>query len=112
MDAHIDGEIDLEMDGLLRRSMAAPAPVLSRDFDRRLLRKIRKTRDGAGQRSRFRRNLFAGYGLVSVAASAVVMHGQGLEWTAIALAILCPLALVGAAPLARRVFEGNARRAS
>jgi len=58
---------------------------------------MRKLHRNSEQFQRYRRILFTGYGVTSVVASAVIMHGQGLGWTAIAGMILAPLALVAAA---------------
>jgi hypothetical protein len=87
------------IDILLRRSMAAPVPSLPPDFDQRLMREV-----GRGSRplDRYRRLLLTGYGLTSVVASALVMRGHGLDWGAIAVVIVGPLALVEAARRARR----------
>lgn len=83
------------IDRMLRRSMVAPVPGLAEDFDERVLRKLRHR---APMLDRYRRILLACYGLISVVVSAVVMRGQGLDWGAIALVILAPLAMIGAAP--------------
>lgn len=66
-----------EIDALLRHSMAAPVPSLPPDFDQRLMRAVRQSSQPF---DRYRRILLTGYGLMSVAASAVVMRGQGLDW--------------------------------
>jgi anti-sigma factor RsiW len=79
------------IDSLLRRSMAAPVPRLPSDFDQRLMREVGR---GSQPLDRYRRILLAGYGLTSVLASALVMRGHGLNWGAIAVMILGPLALV------------------
>jgi hypothetical protein len=89
----------VEMDSLLRRSMAAPVPSLPPDFDQRLMRELRR---GSQPLDRSRRILLAGYGLASVVTSAVVMRGQGLDWWAVSIMILGPLALLAAAHWARR----------
>ncbi len=96
MDSGMDAR-EAKIDGLLRRSMVAPVPSLRPDFDKRVLRQVREAKQGAGPMDRYRRILLAGYGVVSVAASAVVMRGQGLEWGATAGMILVPLALAAAA---------------
>ena len=85
---------DAEMDSLLRRSMAAPVPSLPPDFDQRLMRELLRS---SRPLDRYRRILLTGYGLTSVVASAVVMRGQGLNWGAISVMTLGPLALVAAA---------------
>jgi hypothetical protein len=94
------------IDSLLRRSMAAPVPNLPPDFDQRLLRELRR---GPRVLDRRHRILLAGYGLISVATSAVVMRGQGLEWGTIAVMIAGPLALVAAVPWVRATTRHNAR---
>ena len=94
------------IDNLLRRSMAAPVPSLSQDFDQRLMRKLRQ---GSQPRDRYRRILIAGYGLTSVVASAVVMRGQGMGWGAIAVMTLAPIALVAVLPLVRRMTHATAK---
>jgi hypothetical protein len=88
------------MDNLLRRSMSAPTPSLPPDFDQRVMRDLRRGSEPSDQDSRI---LLTGYGLTSVVASAMVMHGQGLNWVAISWLILAPLALVAAAGWARRL---------
>jgi hypothetical protein len=100
--SQIDNQRDRQMDNLLRRSMAAPIPSLSPDFDQRLMRKIRDLRPGAQPLDQYRKLLLTCYGVVSVVASAVVMHGQGLGWGPTAGMILAPLALVAATPPAWR----------
>ena len=87
------------IDSLLRRSMGAPVPSLPPDFDQRLMRELRQSSQGLG---RYGRIVLTFYGLISVVVSAVVMHGQGLDWVAIAAMILGPLALVAIVPWARR----------
>ena len=94
------------IDRVLRRSMAAPIPSLPPDFDQRLMRK-------AGRDSqvfyRYRRILFTGYGLVSLSVSAVVMRGQGLDWSVVSETMLAPLALVAIAGLAWRAAHTTMR---
>ena len=85
---------DAEMDSLLRRSMTAPVPSLPPDFDQRLMRELLRS---SRPLDRYLRILLTGYGLTSVVASAVVMRGQGLNWGAISVMALGPLALVAAA---------------
>jgi len=92
------------IDSLLRCSMAAPVPSLPPDFDQRLMREMRR---GSQPLDRYRRMLLTGYGLTSVVASAVVMRGQGLDWGAISVMILAPVALVAAARWARRVKNAS-----
>ena len=90
---------EIEVDNLLRRSMAAPVPNLPPDFERRVMCKLNQS---SPELDRYRRIVLASYALISVAVSAVVMRSQGLEWGAIAAMILGPLALIVAVPLARR----------
>ena len=90
---------EAEIDNLLRRSMAAPVPSLPSDFDQRLMREVRR---GSQPLDRYRRILLAGYGLIAAVTCGVVMRGQGLDWGAIAVTILGPLALVAAARWTRR----------
>jgi hypothetical protein len=88
-----------EIDSLLRRSMAAPVPRLPADFGQVLAREVR----GRSERShRYEKILLAGYGVVSAAASMVVMRGQGLGWGVIAAMTLGSLAMVEAARRLRR----------
>jgi hypothetical protein len=86
-----------EMDRLLRRSMATSVPSLPSDFDQRLMRQILP---GSRKINRHRQIMLGGYGLVSIAVSVVLMHGQGLGWGVIAGLILAPLALIAAVRLA------------
>lgn len=100
-------EMDLQqvaIDNLLRRSMAAPIPSLPQDFDQRVMGELRR---GSELSDRYSRILLSGYGLTSALASAVVMRGQGLNWGAISLLILAPLALVAAADWARRLTHAS-----
>ena len=87
------------IDRLLRRSMAAPVPSLTQDFDRRVMRKVRRSSEPL---DRYRRILLAGYVLISVLVSAVIMRSQGLGWGPIAAMILATLSLVAVARSARR----------
>jgi len=66
---------DAEIDSLLRRSMAAPVPRLPSDFNQVLSREVRRRSERPHARI-----LLAGYGVMSAAASIVVMRGQGLGW--------------------------------
>ena len=94
------------IDTLLRRSLAAPAPGLPPDFHQRVMRQVRRSSQPLG---RYDRILLAGYGLISVVTSAVVMRGQGLDWGPIAVMILGPLALVAAVPWAWRATHATMR---
>lgn len=89
---------EAEVDGLLRRSMTAPIPTLSPEFDQHLMSEVSLRSQPLG---RYQRGLLAGYGILSVVACSVSMHGQGLDWTTIAASILGPLFLVGVAPALR-----------
>ena len=88
-----------EIDSLLRRSMAAPVPSLPLDFDQRVMREVGRSSQPL---DRYRRILLTGYGITSVVVSALVMRGHGLDWGAIAVTIIGPLALALAAGWARR----------
>ena len=90
---------DAGIDSLLRRSMAAPAPSLPPDFEQRLLRELPQNSQAL---DRYRRILLACYALISVVTSAVVMRSQGLDWGAVLLLIIGPLALIATVPLLRR----------
>jgi hypothetical protein len=99
---------DSGMDGLLRRSLAAPIPRLSPDFGGRVMRRvIRKTRRGSRPLDRYGRLLLSGYGAVSVATCAVIMRSQGLDWWVIAATTLAPLVL---AAVARPVWRATHAR--
>jgi anti-sigma factor RsiW len=98
---------EAEIDNLLRRSMAAPVPRLPSDFNQVLSREVRRR---SGRPNRYGQILLAGYGVMSAAASVVVMRGQGLGWGAIAVMTLGPLAMVEAARRFRRKqWEGAAK---
>src|SRR5579871_3294531 len=73
------------IDGLLRRSLGAPQPNLSPDFDRRVMRKLYEP---SPLRERYRWTLLAGYGLTSVLTCTVLMRDEGLNWGAIAVMML------------------------
>ncbi len=88
-----------EMDQLLRRSLSAPVPRLSSNFEQALSRELRRR---ARPSKRVSRMLLASYGAVSAVVSVVVMRGQGLGWTTIAAMTLASLATF---ELARR-FPG------
>lgn len=60
------------IDDLLRRTLAAPAPTLPPEFDRRVLRALRQN---SPLLDRYRRVVIAGYGLASAVTCAVVMRG-------------------------------------
>ena len=94
------------IDRLLRRSLAAQVPALPPDFDQRLRR---EPSQASSLRDRYRRILLPSYALISVAVSAVVMRGQGLDWGPIAVMILAPLALIATIPLARRAIHTSMR---
>lgn len=96
-----------EFDRLLRRSMAGPIPSLPPDFDQRVASGERR---GSQTLGRYRRNLLAGYGLVSVVVSAALMRGQGLDWGVVSVTVLAPLALVaivGSGPRAAHTGMGQ-----
>ena len=93
------------IDRLLRSSMAAPVPSLPPDFDRRVLRAVRRQSEPLDT---YHRNLLASYGLVSALVSAVVMRGQGLPWGAVAALVLAPLVLLAVARFIRRATHVSA----
>jgi len=90
---------EAEIDSLLQRSMAAPVPRLPADFEQVLSREVRRSTERSQQYGQI---LLAGYGVVSAAASIVVMRGQGLDWAVIAALTLGPLAMLEAARRLRR----------
>jgi hypothetical protein len=90
----------LASDNLLRRFMSAPVPSLPPNFEQRVLGQLRRASEPF---DRYSRMLLTGYGLTSAVASAAVMRGQGLNWGAISLLILGPLALLAAMGWARRL---------
>ena len=100
---------EVGIDNLLRRSMTGAVPSLPADFDQRLMRELRR---GSQPLDRHGRILLAGYAVTSVVTSAVVMHGQGLDWGAISLMILGPLALVAAVPGVRRATRSTMRHSA
>jgi hypothetical protein len=90
---------EAEIDSLLRRSMAAPVPLLPPDFDQVVAREARRRSQGP---QRYGRILLAGYGVMSAAVSVVLMRGQGLGWGMIAAMTLGSLAVVEAVRRLRR----------
>lgn len=98
---------EAEMDGLLRRSMAVPVPRLSQDFHQALSRKLRRRSEPPHPLGPI---LLAGYGFVSLVTSIVVMRGQGLDWVAIAVMTLGPLAVLELSRRLRRRPVGMAAR--
>ena len=86
------------MDALLRRSMAAPVPSLSSDFDQRLSRRLNRTSPSL---ARYRRILLSGYGIISIFVSTAVMRSQRLGWEVIALTVITPLAFLATVRWAR-----------
>jgi hypothetical protein len=99
------------MDDLLRLSMSAPVPTPSADFDQRVLRQIR-AEQSSPTLDRFRRLLFAGYAVVSVAASAVILRSEHLDWAMTAAAIAAPLALIAIATPVWRATHSATRAAA
>ena len=79
------------MDALLRRTMSAPVPTLSSDFDARLRRRLNRTSPSL---ARYRRILLSGYGIMSILVSAALMRSQRLGWDVIAITVIVPLALL------------------
>jgi RNA polymerase sigma-70 factor (ECF subfamily) len=83
-------EKDAAMDRMLRRSLNAPVPELSPDFESRVLREASRSE---GASLRYRNAVLTGYAATSAIASVVVMRGQGLGWGVVALAMLTPMLL-------------------
>jgi hypothetical protein len=81
------------IEGLLRRSMAAPIPNLPPDFGQRVLRRVRGR---SLPLDRYGQTLITSYGLVSVVVCTVLMRGQGLGWGTVGGMILGPVALFAA----------------
>ena len=86
MESNSDG-----IERLLRSTMAGPIPKLAPDFDQRLMRAVRQD---SPRLKAFRGRILTSYALVSSVVCAVLMRGQGIEWTAIAVLVLTPLATV------------------
>ena len=103
---HNQDQNDAAMDSLLRQAMSAPVPRLSPDFHQALSRRLRRSSQPLNP---FGRNLLAAYTGFSAVISVVVMHGQGLGWSAIAVTILAPLATL---ELVRRVRRKPLRPAA
>lgn len=97
---------DLEMDDLLRRSMAAPIPRPSPGLQKRVSRALRLR---ALPSPAVTRALLAGYVAVSGLTSVIVMRGQGLGWGTIATMTLSSLLVMG---LTRRRAGGARVRAA
>ena len=93
---------DIQIDTLLRSSMAAPIPGLPSDFDQRLMRELHRTSQPL---DRYRWILLTGYGLTSAVASAVVMHSQRLSWGTVAVMLVGSFALAATAPWTRRAIH-------
>ena len=100
---------EVGIDRLLRRSMAVPIPTLSKDFDQRLMREVRR---GSRPLDQYRRILLAAYGVVSVVVSAMVMRGQRLDWGVVSGTIVASLALVAITRLAWRATDTTLRHAA
>ena len=79
-----------DIDSFLRRSMAEPVPHLSTDFERRIAGQVAHRTKELG---RYRRFMFAGYGVTSAIASVVIMGSEGLDWRISGGAILVALAV-------------------
>lgn len=90
---------EVEIDNQLRRSLDAPIPTLSADFDQRLMADLSQRSRAL---SRFGKIWITGYTVMSVAVCALIMHDQGLDWPPIAALILIPLAIAAGAPYLRR----------
>jgi hypothetical protein len=72
------------------------------------MRELHERRRSSEPLDQSRRILLAGYGLTSVVTSAMVMHGQGLNWGATSVMLLGPLALLAAVFWARRASHTTA----
>jgi hypothetical protein len=94
---------EAEMDILLRRSMNAPVPGLPPNFDRRVMREVRRKHQSL---DRYNWILFTGYGVISAVTSVVVMRGAGLNWLGIG-ATLGPVTLLAAAYSAWQANHGR-----
>jgi len=90
---------EFEIDHLLQRSMAAPVPDLSQDFEQRLADEIQRRSQPIGPRGRI---VLIGYGMISLGVSVWVMRDQGLGLPEAAAVIGIMLALMGAISLALR----------
>lgn len=101
---------EAEIDGLLRRSMSAPVPRLSSDFqtdfERGLRRELRRRSRLPNQYGRI---LLVGYGVVSAATSILVMRSQGLGWEFIAGMTIGPIAII---EVAHRLRDRQKRTAA
>jgi hypothetical protein len=89
---------DADMDRLLRRSMNAPIPTLSPEFDQRVLNEVNRRTQTV---DRFPRNLLLGYCLMSIGVCVLVMRGQGMNWAQLSAIILTPLSLLALLRIAR-----------
>jgi hypothetical protein len=102
---------EAEIDRLLRRSMSAPVPRLSpdfqSDFQQVLSRELRRRSQPPNQYGRI---LLAAYGVISAATSILVMRGQGLGWGVIGAMTIGPLATVEAVRRLRRKQWGMAAK--
>jgi hypothetical protein len=94
------------IDSVLQTSLAGPAPRLSADFEKRLMREVNRN---SPRRAWYSRALMAGYGVVSVITCATVMRSQGLDWATIAGATLLPLPLVALGSWMRRMARAHNR---
>ena len=84
-----------EIDNILRRSLAVERPELSPDFERSIVIELDHT---SKKLDKFRDVMSIGYLLVSAMACVLIMRGEGLDWKAIVLIFLAPLALLSAIP--------------
>lgn len=102
-EVRMDGDVDENIDRMLRRTLAAPVPTLPPGFSQRVAKGVRAAQQGSRPLDRYRRFLLAGYALVASVTCAVLMRDQGLSWAATAGLILAPLTLVAAARLVSRL---------
>jgi len=89
------------MDRLLKDAMTADAPQLSRDFDARVMQRVRPRRlTPMGHAA------IAAYALVAAATAAWCMRDLPVEWIAVAVAISVPVAAAASA-YGRRLAVGD-----
>jgi hypothetical protein len=79
MESH-EAETNREMDRLLAQAMSGPLPSLPANFDQRVVRAAREASRDVRSQNRYTWMLLAGYAVVSVVTSVVLMRGAGLDW--------------------------------
>lgn len=85
LEPHGDG-----IESMLRRSMAAPEPKISPDFEKRLMCEVERRVNPLGRNGWL---LLGGYGIVSVATCVAVMMSQRLSGWMTTGMILGPIVL-------------------